>query len=108
MNQFNVLNWDINRNELEYYDVLPYFRKCYEECRKKDIPKTVDEWKEFIRQKGIYMFCSRCQYEIIISRQIILRITISYCGRIMQCIENATIRIVVEVLEAEVNIIWQE
>lgn len=67
MNQFNVLNWDINCNELEFYDVLPYFRKCYEKCRKKDKPKTVDEWKEFIRQKGIYMFCSRCQYEIIIS-----------------------------------------
>jgi len=36
-NRFNVLNWNINRNELESYDVLPYFRKCYEECKKKKI-----------------------------------------------------------------------
>ena len=67
MNQFNVLNWGINRNELEPYDVLPYFRKCYEECKKKDRPKTANEWEEFIRRKGMYMFWSRCEYEIIIS-----------------------------------------
>lgn len=67
MNQFNVLNWDFNRNELKSYDVLPYFRREYEKCKKEEKPVTIDEWKEFIRQEGMYMFWSRCEYEIIIS-----------------------------------------
>ena len=67
MNQFNVLRWDINRNELVTYDVLPYFRKCYKERKKKDKPVAVDEWKKFIKQEGMRMFWSRCEYEIIIS-----------------------------------------
>lgn len=66
-NQFNVLNWDINRNQLKTYNVLPYFCKCYEECRKEDRPVTVDEWKEFVKRRGMHMYWSRCEYEIIIS-----------------------------------------
>jgi len=68
MNQFNVLNWDINRNELESYDVLPYFRSCYEECRKKDRPVTADEWKEFVKSRGMYRFWSNAVYEFEVSR----------------------------------------
>jgi len=64
-NQFNVLNWDINRNELVSYDVLPYFRKAYEVCTKK--PVTKEEWEEFIRRRGMYRYWSRCEYEIIVS-----------------------------------------
>lgn len=67
MAEFNVILWDINRDELTTYDVLPYFRDEYKVTKKKDRPNTVNEWKEFIRQKGMYMFWSRCQYEIIIS-----------------------------------------
>lgn len=64
-NQFNVLNWDINRNQLETYDVLPYFRREYEACPRK--PSTKEEWKEFIRKEGKYRYWARCEYEIIIS-----------------------------------------
>lgn len=64
-NQFNVLNWDINRNQLDTYDVLPYFRREYEACPCK--PSTKEEWKEFIRKEGKYRYWARCEYEVIIS-----------------------------------------
>ena len=67
MTSFNVLFWDFNADRLTTYDVLPYFRKEYEECRKKDRPITREQWKEFIESKGRYRFWSRCQYEIIVS-----------------------------------------
>lgn len=77
-NKFNVLTWNFNRDELEYYDVLPYFRDCYNkvvEFNKKNksnnnsdwwkVPKTLNEFKEFIEQKSQYQFWSRCEYEMI-------------------------------------------
>ena len=67
MKQFNVIIWDINRDTLESYDVLPYFRNAYIECKKKDRPSTLEEWKEFIERRGRYQFWARCEYEILIS-----------------------------------------
>ena len=67
MTKFNVILWDINRDELTTYDVLPYFRNEYKECKKKDIPHTREEWKAFIRKWGMYRFWGQCQYEIRIS-----------------------------------------
>lgn len=64
---FYVLNWDFNTDSLEEYDVLPYFRRCYNDLNKNKRPSTVDEWKEFVKSKGMYMFWSRCQYEIIVT-----------------------------------------
>lgn len=80
-NVFNVLMWDFNTDKLTYYDVLPYFRNCYKEqvknSKKKRIqkseelskywkvPKTLDEFKEFIKNKSMYRFWSRCEYEMI-------------------------------------------
>lgn len=68
MKQFNVILWDFNKKGLMSYDVLPYFRKEYEELKKKDRPTTKEQWKEFIRRKGMYRFWSRCEYEILISQ----------------------------------------
>lgn len=78
MKQFNVLIWDFNHDRLETYDVLPYFRKCFNEVvefskkNKPDsnsdwwkIPQTVDDFKEFIKRKSQYQFWSRCEYEMI-------------------------------------------
>lgn len=31
MKQFNVLTWNFNRDQLEYYDVIPYLVNCYKE-----------------------------------------------------------------------------
>ena len=64
---FYVLNWDFNTDNLVEYDVLPYFRDCYKNLTKSKRPSTVDEWKEFVKGKGMYMFWSRCQYEIIVT-----------------------------------------
>ena len=67
MKQFNVLLWDINKRELTTYDVLPYFRKRYKDLKKKDRPSTKEQWTEFVRIEGMYMYWSRCEYDIIIS-----------------------------------------
>lgn len=61
MKEFNVLWWDFNKDHPEPYDVLPYFRRCYEDCKKEDRPETKDEWLKFIRSKGMYMYWARCE-----------------------------------------------
>lgn len=79
METFNVLLWDFNRDELEYYDVLPYLRDRYEEKKKRSkefgkdaelskywkVPETLDEFKKFIMDESRYQFWARCQYEMI-------------------------------------------
>lgn len=65
MNTFYVLHWDFNHDALEHYDILPYLRECYKEKKKKDRPKTFDEFKKFIEDKSRYMFWSRCEYEMV-------------------------------------------
>lgn len=65
MNKFNVLFWDFNQDKLTYYDVLPYFRECYNECKKSERPKTFGDFKKFIERKSSYRFWSRCEYEMI-------------------------------------------
>lgn len=67
MKEFNVLIWDANTDKLIKYDVLPYFRSCYEKCEKKRRPVTQEHWKEFVRMHGMYRYWSRCEYEIIVS-----------------------------------------
>lgn len=67
MREFNVLNWNINTNEVVAYDVLPYFRDCYDKIRKKsERPTTKEEWTDFVKKWGKYMYWSRCEYEIIV------------------------------------------
>ena len=63
MKKFNVLRWDFNMDKLVYYDVLPYFRRCYDDA--KDKPLTREEIKEFIEKKSAYQFWGRCEYEMI-------------------------------------------
>ena len=65
--QFNVLVWDFNQKELVSYDVLPYFRKVYTETKNADRPVTKEQWEEFIRRKGMYMYWARCEYEFLVS-----------------------------------------
>jgi len=84
--KFNVLTWDFNGDKLECYDVLPYFRGCYAERKKKakgkriqkimaenpdmkkyyGVPATFGEFKEFIKDESMYMYWSRCEWEIIV------------------------------------------
>lgn len=68
--KFNVLFWSFNKDTLEPYDVLPYFRRRYKERKGKKneylpVPKTFDEFKEFVKQESQYNFWGRCEYEMI-------------------------------------------
>lgn len=66
--KYNVILWDINKREFISYDIFPYLRQAYRESEKREErPKTFDEFKEFIRKESMYMWWSRCQYEILIS-----------------------------------------
>lgn len=76
---FNVINWDFNRDKIEHYDVLPHFRRCFER-RKKDskkkgvdqndryfkVPKTFEDFKEFVKDESLFHFWARCEYETIV------------------------------------------
>ena len=82
---FNVLTWDFNHDNLEHYDVLPYFRNAYAERKKRakgkrvqkiveknpdmkkyyGVPASFEEMKEYVRDESLYMFWSRCEWEMI-------------------------------------------
>lgn len=77
---FYTLAWDVNRNEVENYDVMPYLVSAWEEdkVRKHKIwfksldddtkePATVEEWKKAILAASRYEFWARCEYEITVS-----------------------------------------
>lgn len=86
MKKFNVLTWNFNTDRLEYYDIIPYFVNRYNErvknSKKKSVktdmekypeykarfgvPETIDEIKKFIEDESMYMFWSRCEWEMII------------------------------------------
>lgn len=86
MTKFNVLTWNFNTDKLEHYDVIPYFVECYKERveRSEDetikhdidnypeykahfgVPETIDEFKKFVEDESMYMFWSRCEWEMII------------------------------------------
>ena len=71
--KFNVLTWDFNKDTIEHYDILPYFRNEYK-LRKKNkyqdenlkVPTTLDEFKKFVESSSLYMYWSRCEYEMIV------------------------------------------
>lgn len=91
LKKFNVLFWNFNLDKLEHYDVLPYFRRCFEERSKEFkrfsktkkyqklseeakaewlkyhfVPKTFEEFKKFVESESRYMFWARCEYEMIV------------------------------------------
>ena len=79
---YNVILWDINHDQIEYYDIMPYLIDCWKDEKKrrhkiwdyehkfsKDdtrMPETFDEFKDFIEKNCQYRFWSRCEYEIIV------------------------------------------
>lgn len=67
---FNVLWLNFSTKKVEYYDVLPYFRDCWNnKCYKNEIKaiKSFDQLKEWIIGKSRYMYWARCQYEFLIA-----------------------------------------
>lgn len=69
MKTFNVIIYDFNHKKFVPYNIIPYFVQAYEELKEKKhrkLPKTFEEFKEFVRTEGMYQFWSRCEYEIIL------------------------------------------
>ena len=64
---FNVIMFEFNSGEFEAYDVMPYLVNCYNKEKKDKRPRTFDEFKEFVKSYSMYMYWSRCEYEIILS-----------------------------------------
>lgn len=74
-NKFCVLTWDFNTDMIEHYDVLPYLRGRMEERIKKTKkdkdyyfkpPKSMDDFKQFVKDESMHQFWARCEYEMII------------------------------------------
>lgn len=64
MKSFNVIWQDFNCQKFEPYDVMPYFVDEYNKAEIK--PKTFNEFIEFIKDRALYMYWARCEYEIVI------------------------------------------
>ena len=53
------------------YDVMPYLINSYRDDNKHrwkvyKCPVTFDEYKEYIKRNSMYMWWSKCEYEIIL------------------------------------------
>ena len=75
--KFNVLHLNYNKNEVEPYDILPYFRDCWKaKCYKEDVNKIketksknkcIELLKNFIQDRSLYMFWARCEWEFLVA-----------------------------------------
>ena len=63
---FYVIKEDVNAKKFIKYDVMPYLIECYNETKKGLKPITFDEFKQFVKDKSMYMYWSRCQHEIVL------------------------------------------
>lgn len=60
MKPFNVIHYDINRQQFESYDIMP---QLMAECKNF---KSRTEMEEYIRQMSIYYFWAKCEHEVIL------------------------------------------
>lgn len=73
MKKFNVLILDFSSNKRKPYDVLPYFRRCWEEecysSEREEVRKTRSKelLKTWIQDRSRYRYWSRCEYEFLIA-----------------------------------------
>lgn len=68
LKSFYTIIYNINKKEFEPYDVMPYLIEEYKsKKKKKKHPTSFEEFKEFIVQASMYMYWSRCQYELILA-----------------------------------------
>lgn len=72
---FKVVNYNFNHNEVEYYDVIPYFVDILDTLKRSRTkynkyihkPRNREEVVDFVQRNGHSMFWSRCQWEVIVS-----------------------------------------
>lgn len=79
---YNVILWDVNRDQIEYYDIMPYLIDCWNSEKKRKrktwdydhkfsedntrMPDTFDEFRDFVKSNCQHRFWGRCEYEIIV------------------------------------------
>ena len=82
---YNTIVWNSGRNEIEYYDIMPYLIDMWNQEKKRahklwnvdfsendkkvddsKMPATFDEFKKFILQEARHQYWARCEYEVII------------------------------------------
>lgn len=65
---FKVLNYNGFNQQIEQYDVLPYFRNSWssKSFRAKEV-KTKSNLKRWIESASRYMYWSRCEYEFLMA-----------------------------------------
>lgn len=67
MIQYYVINWDVNTDKLEYYDIMPYLYSEFKKSKMKKKDLTLRSLEEFIKKVSMYMYWSRCEYEVIVT-----------------------------------------
>ena len=65
---FNVLNYSVSNNQIEHYDILPYFRNEWnnKSFKAKEV-KSKSDLKQWIESASRYMYWARCQYEFLMA-----------------------------------------
>ncbi len=69
LKSYNVITFDVNRCEFVPFNIMPYFLGVYVEQRGSKnfkTPQTRDEFKQFVKDWGMYQFWARCEYEVIL------------------------------------------
>ena len=61
-----VTEFDVNRQEIRYYDILKYREDEIKKMKKKH--KTHEEFDKALRSKMMYRFWSKCEHELVIER----------------------------------------
>ena len=66
---FNVIEYNITRKEIKYYDVIPYFVDCWNDKKfnfnKKEV-KDKESLKQWIERASRHKFWARCEHECLV------------------------------------------
>jgi len=81
---YYVILWDVNKDNIEFYDIMPYLVSRWKEDKKRrhkiwvdreeskvvddtKMPETFEEFKQFVLSNSFYQFWARCEYEVIVT-----------------------------------------
>lgn len=75
MKAYKVILWDFNRDNIEYYDIMPYLVDTFKEEVKRKYkvfcdgkkPESFEDYKSFVLSASKYQFRARCEYEVILT-----------------------------------------
>lgn len=63
--EWKVINWNINKRKIEYFNIFWSCRFCDDLKRLlKEKGKTMDEFVEALRRSCMWSFWAKCEYEI--------------------------------------------